>query len=128
MTRTATVLVVYGLFLVLMGVTGFLSNPEKAKTALLSGGLFGGLNVLLGWLSSGRWSAAPTVALGLGVCLSAVFTWRTIVTWKAHLDGTPDKLTAACLITAMLVSTVAVVIFLLWSRRSPTRARMPISG
>ena len=40
-TKTAGYLILYGSFLIVMGLTGYLSNPEKAKTALMSGGTFG---------------------------------------------------------------------------------------
>ena len=50
MTKLARWLILYGAFLIFAGVIGYLSNPEKAKTALLSGGIFGGLSILWGVL------------------------------------------------------------------------------
>ena len=36
----------YGLFLISMGLAGYASNPDKAKTALMSGGTFGAFSIL----------------------------------------------------------------------------------
>ena len=44
-TKLGKLMVGYGTFLVAMGLVGYLSNPDKATTALISGGLFGGLSV-----------------------------------------------------------------------------------
>ena len=73
----------YGLFLMLIGVVGFLSNPEKAKTALISGGTFGGISLLWGFLMARgkRWS--HTAALVTTLMLAVVFSWRATVGWKA---------------------------------------------
>jgi len=49
----------YGLFLMIIGIFGFLSNPEKAKTALLSGGGFGFLSIVLGTAGSVGLVARP---------------------------------------------------------------------
>src|SRR5881396_1826061 len=35
-TKTAAYLMLYGAFLIIMGLLGYLSNPEKAQTALMS--------------------------------------------------------------------------------------------
>ena len=52
----------YGVFLIVIGLLGFASNPEKAKTALMSGGLFGTLSIIWGGLMAkgiawGRYAA-----------------------------------------------------------------------
>ncbi len=111
----------YGAFLVAMGMAGYLSNPEKAATALVSGGTFGGLSMLWGFLigrGSGwaRWAAAGTTAL-----LTAVFAWRGTVSWLAVLGGQEEKVIAALIITAMGVASVVTLVVLL----SAGRARAP---
>ena len=58
-TKTAGRLIFYGAFLIVMGLAGYLSNPEKAKTALMSGGAFGALSIL--------WACWERAAFG-GVC------------------------------------------------------------
>jgi uncharacterized membrane protein (UPF0136 family) len=110
----------YGVFLAAVGVIGFLSNPEKAATALLSGGTFGALSILwgallrrgLGWA---RWAARTMTAF-----LTAVFTWRATVSWLAVQDGQSEKLVAAGLITAMLAAST-LTLFVLFARRAPSR-------
>jgi uncharacterized membrane protein (UPF0136 family) len=66
----------YGAFLVAMGLAGYLSNPDKAVTALMSGGLFGSLSILWGWLMHRGWSWSRWTALATTGLLTAVFAWR----------------------------------------------------
>ncbi len=113
----AKALFAYGAFLILAGLTGYLSNPEKAKTALLSGGFFGLSNVGLGWLALRGWRRTPRVALGLASFLGAVFIWRATVSWMAVADGQSEKQVAAVLITAMLVATLCQIFFLIKVRK-----------
>jgi uncharacterized membrane protein (UPF0136 family) len=111
----------YGLFLMAMGVAGYLSNPEKAATALKSGGIFGGLSLLWGWLMArgigwSRWAAAATTGL-----LTVVFAWRASVSWMAFAGGASGKLIAAILITLMGLASLAMLALLLSAlfRRAP---------
>jgi uncharacterized membrane protein (UPF0136 family) len=99
--------VAYGLFLIACGLAGYLSNPEKAKTALISGGTFGALSMLWGALMArgaawSRWAALVTSGL-----LVAVFAWRASASWLAVADGAADKRFAAILITAMGAASLA---------------------
>jgi uncharacterized membrane protein (UPF0136 family) len=102
----------YGAFLIAVGVVGYLSNPEKAATALISGGTFGALSIAWGFLlRTGRvW--ARTAAIATTGFLSLVFAWRSTVSWLAVLGGKPEKLVAASLITAMLVASVLTLLVL----------------
>jgi uncharacterized membrane protein (UPF0136 family) len=99
----------YGAFLVAAGLAGFLSNPEKAATALVSGGTFGALSMAWGLLlrSGRRW--ALQAALATTGLLTLVFAWRATASWLAFLGGQPGKLVAAALITAMLVASVVTL-------------------
>ena len=117
MKPVAKSLFVYGAFLILAGLVGYLSNPEKAKTALMSGGTFGLLNLGLGWLALRGWRPAQRVALGLAGFLGAVFLWRATVSWMAVADGQPEKRVAALIITAMLAGTLWLIVFLTRARR-----------
>ena len=122
--KTAGYLIFYGGFLILMGLAGYLSNPEKAKTALMSGGTFGALSILWGVLGARgvRWSlAAAMTSTGL---LTAVFVWRAGVGWLAVLAGQSEKLFAASLITLMLAASIAMLFGLIKARKAK-RAETP---
>lgn len=107
--QTALTLAGYGAFLIVVGLLGFLSNPEKAKTALMSGGTFGLLNIALGFLSHRGWRPAGKIAFGVAVFLGLIFTWRATVSWMAVAGGASEKLTAAILISAMLMATITLI-------------------
>lgn len=111
----------YGAFLIVMGVVGYLSNPEKAATALLSGGTFGTLSIAWGALLRrgrewARWGALATVGL-----LTVVFGWRATVGWLAVSAGQSEKLVAAVLITAMGIASIAMLVALAAPRRATRR-------
>jgi len=102
----------YGAFLIAVGVAGYLSNPEKAATALLSGGTFGALSMAWGFLLRGGRGWARTGAIATTGFLTAIFTWRSTASWLAVLGGRPEKTVAASLITAMLVASVVTLVVL----------------
>ncbi len=113
----------YGLFLFLCGLTGYLSNPEAAKTALISGSVFGALS--FGWgvlmLSGIPWARiAAAVTTGF---LSLVFIWRSSVSWMDTAAGEP-KAFAAALITLMLLGTLASLAVLWTFRKAPVPSRV----
>lgn len=116
MTNLAKWTIAYGLFLIACGLAGYLSNPERAKTALISGGTFGALSILWGALmalgvKSSRWAAVVTSGF-----LVAVFVWRASVSWLAVADGATEKRFAASLITLMGAASIAICIRLLPGR------------
>ena len=122
--KTTGYLIFYGMFLIVMGLLGYLSNPEKAKTALMSGGTFGALSILWGVLGARgvRWSRpAAIVTTGL---LAVVFAWRASVGWLAVLGGKSEELFAAVLITTMLAGSALMLLGLLKARK-PTEAGKP---
>lgn len=123
-TKTSGYLILYGGFLILMGLLGYLSNPEKAKTALMSGGTFGALSILWGVLGTRgvRWSRmAAIITTGF---LALIFTWRASVGWLAVMDGKSEKLFAAILITTMLAGS-ALMLPCLLKARQPTEPGKP---
>lgn len=113
MKKNASILIGYGLFLILIGLLGFLSNPEKAKTALMSGGTFGLLSIGLGFLALKGWSKARPIALGMCLFLGVVFIWRSSVSWMAVAGGQSEKTLAAVLISSMLAATIFLAVMLL---------------
>jgi uncharacterized membrane protein (UPF0136 family) len=96
----------FGVFLILCGIAGYLSNPAGAKTALISGGTFGGLSALWGVLMLKGFAWAKVAAWISTLVLVAAFAWRSIAGWMAYAAGEP-KLFAASLITLMLVASLA---------------------
>jgi len=112
MKSIATALFAYGAFLIVAGLAGYLSNPEKAKTALMSGGTFGLLNIGLGILALRGWRPSARVALGVATFLGLIFTWRSSVSWMAVADGQSEKIVAGSIISAMLIATVTLVVYL----------------
>lgn len=111
----------YGAFLFAVGVVGYLSNPEKAATALVSGGTFGALSVAWGLLLRRGRGWARTAAVATTGFLSLVFAWRSTASWLAVLGGRPEKTVAAALITAMLVASVVTLVVLARGARPPRR-------
>ena len=101
--------VLYGAFLIAAGVAGYLSNPEKAKTALMSGGTFGGLSIVWGVLALQGTAWSRVAAIATTGFLAAVFTWRAGVAWATVLGGNSDKLFTACLISSMLTASLALL-------------------
>ena len=117
-SKTAGYLIVYGGFLIVMGLTGYLSNPEKAQTALMSGGTFGALSILWGVLGARRVRWSLPAAMTTTGLLVVVFAWRASVGWLAVLDGHVEKQFAAGLITAMLAASLAMLLGLLKARKA----------
>ncbi len=111
-------LILFGIYLLVAGLVGYLSNPSKALTALYSGGLFGILSILSGILlkKGKRW--AFKTGFGLVVLLVFTFSWRASVGWLAVARGNSEKLFAAALITSMLLAALLTLRSLL--KRSPT--------
>ena len=107
--------IIYGVFLILAGVTGYLSNPEKAKTALLSGGTFGGLSILWGVFVMRGYGWSRKAAILTTGLLSVVFTWRASVGWNAVLSGNSEKFFTAVLISSMLAASMVMLSVLLRS-------------
>jgi hypothetical protein len=114
--KLSKTLIIYGAFLILAGTAGYLSNPEKAKTALMSGGTFGTLSIIWGVLGLRQvvWSLK---AGWITVCfLSFVFAWRSAASWQAYFGGNTDKLFSAALISSMLAASVFVLFTFFKSR------------
>jgi len=118
----------YGAFLIAMGIAGYLSNPEKAATAMLSGGTFGTLSMAWGVLLRRGHAWARRGALATTGLLAVVFTWRASVGWIAVSAGQSEKLAAAALISAMLVASLVTLWLLITASAddphgAPGRAR-----
>jgi uncharacterized membrane protein (UPF0136 family) len=122
MTSLGSWMIGYGGFLIAIGVIGYLSNPEKAATALLSGGTFGALSILWGGLLRRGTGWARRAAVVTTAFLTAVFAWRATASWLAVQDGQSGKLLAAVLITSMGIASIATLYVLL---APPRHGRLP---
>lgn len=122
-TKHSKLLMIYGVFLIGAGLAGFLSNPEKAKTALLSGGIFGSLSVIWGFLGLKQISWSLLAARISTSFLSVAFAWRSYSTWGKVFQGDSEKVFGAVLITLMLAASLAMVfvLFAVTKRRSVGR-------
>lgn len=114
---TAGHLVIGGIFIILLGVIGYLTHPERAQTALISGGGFGALSILWGILGAKgrRWSRLP--AMLTMAFLSVACAWRASLGCIAIANGQSGKVFASLLITLMLAVSVALLVMLLKDRR-----------
>lgn len=110
----------FGLFLLLCGVLGYASNPAGAKTALISGGTFGGMCILWGILMFKTKSSVAYYAAGATtLLLLGAFLWRSTVTWQAVAEGEPKRFAAGLLTTMLAGSLLSLV---RWTRCVRKRA------
>jgi hypothetical protein len=116
-TTTPGYLVICGVFLSLLGIIGYLTHPEKAITARISGGTFGGLSIPWGILSAKglRWSRLA--ALLTTALLSVACVWCIGLGWMAVAKGQSGKGFATLLITLMLAVSVVMLVMLLKDRK-----------
>lgn len=121
--QTTGYLVIFGVFLTLVGLAGYLTHPEKAYTALIAGGGFGALWILWGILNArdirGMWLAA----VGTTVLLGLASAWRAGVNWLAVLNGQGEKAFTASLITLMLVLSAAMLFLLARDRKTVSHGK-----
>lgn len=117
-TQTAGYLVIFGIFLILLGMIGYVTHPEKAHTALIFGGGFGALSVLWGILAAKgiRWS--KLAALLTAILLSVACVWRAGLGWLAVANGQSEKVFASLVITLMLAVSAVMLVVLLKDRRA----------
>jgi uncharacterized membrane protein (UPF0136 family) len=108
--------IAFGVFLVVCGIAGFLSNPSAAKTALISGGTFGVMSAAWGFLMLRGCGWARFAALASTVVLVGAFSWRASAGWLAVAAGEPKHF-AAGLISLMLVGSIASLLVLLRQKR-----------
>lgn len=116
-TKSGTWMMRYGLFLIAVGAVGYLSNPQKAATALISGGVFGSLSILWGWLMTRGIGWSHRAAFATTGFLLGIFCWRAFVSWQAYAAGAVEKRTAAILITLMGTASLAMLTILVRSPR-----------
>jgi len=125
-------LVRYGLFLISVSIVAVMYEPKSgqigfnpaAKTALLSGGICGGLSLVWGLLLGSGFPWARVAAMISNSLFLTAFTWRSIAGWMAFAGGQTEKWFASTLITGMWVGTVLLLAMLVRNRttREPSEA------
>ena len=126
-TQTADCLIIFGVFLIPLGVIGYMTHPEKAIAALISGGGFGALWMLWGVLSAKgvRWSWVA--ALATTTLLAIACAWRASMNWLAVASGQSEKAFVSVLVTLML-AVAASMSYLLLKDRKADRVEMRAGG
>lgn len=107
----STLFLIYGIFLILCGITAVSFIGLKAKTALISGGTSGIMAILTSWLYAQQHAAG--MILGLFICsgLLVIFSWRSTKTLFALITLIQDKSSDAKgkAIAFLIISTMAVM-------------------
>jgi hypothetical protein len=113
----ANLLLFYGLFLMVSGIVSVVFIGMKAKTALISGGTAGTLNLATAFLISRGFTEAAYAALFLPFALFIVFSWRTTKTLfylfemiSAGRKDFKDKATAFLIIALMAIVSLVVLL------------------
>lgn len=97
----ASLLIAYGIFLTVSGVAGYFATHATSTSALLNGGVFGALMIVLGLtIRRGRMWTYPAAA-SAAVIFTLTFAWRSALQWFSVLQGNDDKLLVAVLLTIM---------------------------
>lgn len=117
-TQTAGYLVILGILVIFLGVIGYESHPEKAHTALISGGGFGALFILWGVLGARRARGSKPAALITAALLSAACVWRASLGWLAVASGQSEKVFASMIITLMLAVALLAMVLLLKDQKT----------
>lgn len=75
-----SILVFYGFFLIICGITAVIFIGIKAKTALLSGGFSGCISIVIAYLISQKIPYGPLAGMFISLALFGVFSWRSTKT------------------------------------------------
>jgi uncharacterized membrane protein (UPF0136 family) len=111
--RVGNLLVLYGLFLFLCGILGYLATRETSTSSLLNGGIFGTLMCLGGLLGrQGRLWTLPAAVSATSV-FTLTFLWRGILQWYHAVTDDTSRWIVAVLLTLMFAASCAMLVVLL---------------
>jgi hypothetical protein len=103
----------YGTFLLLCGIASVVFIGMKAKTALISGGMAGGVSLAVAWLMAGGNAGAQVSAMIWPMALFCVFAWRSTKTLQRifvlipeHHDDLNGKGIAFLIISLMAIVSI----------------------
>jgi hypothetical protein len=119
-TPLISLLIFYGLFLIICGISALVFIGAKAKTAVMSGGISGATAIGIAYAATQGFAYARYFGLVLCLLLFAVFSWRAsktlIVLLKLSAEKLPEvkeKAVAFLIIALMAVVTLFVFALLL---------------
>lgn len=102
-------IILYGIFLTVCGIVGFVLTAEQSTSALLNGVFGGVLMIILGIMHRQRRAFTLPAAIGAATIFTATFVWRSVVQWY-HVYDNPRFVPVA-----ILLSSMTVVSALLWA-------------
>jgi hypothetical protein len=116
-------LIIYGVVVLVIAILAVMYRPAAgeigfnptAKSALIAGGICGGLAIFWGILLSQGISWARIAAIVTVVVFAAAFTCRGILAWRAFAGGQNEKWYAAAMISATWIASIVLLIRLLSS-------------
>lgn len=91
MQTSALLMVTYGSFLMLCGITAVIFIGFKAKTALMSGGFAAFASLCAAYLYHTSAPLAPYVGIFVSFALLCVFAWRSTKTLFTVFELIPEK-------------------------------------
>lgn len=116
----AIIPILYGTFLILCGIISVIFIGIKAKTALISGGTSGLLNISSGLLVYNSFTWGAYCSIFLTTALIIVFSWRSTKTLfrlmemiQEHHKDWKGKAIAFLIISLMAVTSVFTLMILL---------------
>lgn len=122
-TDTAGYLVIFGIFICVLGVINYQTHPERATMVLMIGGALGALLAVWGILGAKgfRWSWAAAVFTATLLSLRCV--WRASVGWLAVAEGQAERAFAALVVTLMLGVSAGIFWMLMRERKVGSTAK-----
>jgi uncharacterized membrane protein (UPF0136 family) len=108
----------YGTFLIVCGIVAVMFIGLKAKTALMSGGMSGAINIVIGYLVSTGSSIASWLGIVISLALFIVFSWRSTKTLFKVFELIPQNHAdlngkGIAFLIISLMAVVSVVVFML---------------
>ena len=124
--KTGILLLVYGLFLIVLGFAGALFNPATgvvgfnaaAVSGVIAGGVGGVLSIIWGLCLMNGFCWARIAAIVTTALFAVAFGWRGVTAWMGVADGVAAKWYAATVISAMTILSLAMLVRLLARHRT----------
>lgn len=105
-------IVLYGTFLVVCGLIGFVLTSEHSTSSLANGIVGGLLMIVLGVMHNQKRPFTLPASIGAAGIFTLTFIWRSIVQWKHALDSA-EFVPLAVLLTIMMIVSSLMLSFLI---------------